>query len=62
MSDFDQADPLEQKIDKALAKLLKNTNDFPPDVAVKVINSAISFYKAKNSLKDKDESFNAEDI
>lgn len=44
-------------IDKAIKALMKEIDDKPPDVAVKIINSAIAWEKVKHNIKDASEEF-----
>lgn len=44
-------------IDKAIKALMKDIEDKPPDIAVKIINSAISWEKVKHNIKDAEDSF-----
>jgi len=39
---------LENQISKALTALMKTIDKTPPDTAVKILNVAVAFYKAKN--------------
>jgi hypothetical protein len=60
----DNEDSPNQAIDNAIANLMKqlkstpkNPSPVPPDVAVKVINTAIAWEKAKHAIKDEDSGF-----
>jgi hypothetical protein len=49
------------EIDAALANLMRKIGSLPPDVAVKVINAAISWEKVRHQIKDKDEEFDPDE-
>lgn len=50
------------RIDDAIGKLLENVKDQPPDIQVKIINSAINWEKVKHQINDNEEDDNLEDI
>lgn len=60
--DFPKDDSPNKDIDEAIRTLMrqvraKGDKALPPDVAVKVINAAISWEKVKHGIKDKDTDF-----
>jgi hypothetical protein len=46
-----------KEIDKALKALLKGIEGQPPDIQVKILNSAINWEKVKHGILDKAEEF-----
>jgi hypothetical protein len=50
------------EIDKAIKKLLKGIEDQPPDIQVKILNSAISWEKVRHNIKDSEDSFDPDMI
>ena len=49
-------------IDRAMKKMLKDMSDEPMDVKVKVVNSAISWEKAKHGILGKKDDFDPDDL
>jgi len=49
-------------IDKAIKALMAKISEDPTDVAVKVLNTAIAWEKAKHAIVDKETPFNPDDI
>jgi hypothetical protein len=49
-------------IDKAIKSLMKGIEEKPPDIAVKIINSAIAWEKVKANIKDTEDSFDPDNI
>jgi deoxyadenosine/deoxycytidine kinase len=50
------------KIDKALNALMKKLPEMPPDVAVKVIATAISWEKVKHRISEDAGEFNPDNL
>lgn len=55
------------EIDKAIRTMMaklhkKGEEGVPPDVAVKIINTAIAWEKAKHQIQDAETPFNPDDI
>jgi hypothetical protein len=46
-----------KEIDKALKALLKDITQHPPDIQVKILNSAINWEKTKHGILDKADEF-----
>lgn len=59
-SAFDKESP-NIKIDDALEALMKKIKDEPTDMAVKVVNAAISWEKVKHAIENKDEDFDVDE-
>lgn len=51
-----------EDIDRAVEKILKKANDAEPDVAVKIINTAIAWEKVKHGIMGKDDEFDPADL
>ena len=51
-----------KEIEGALKKLLKKIDGYEPDVAVKVLNSAIAWEKVKNAIREKDDNFDPDNL
>lgn len=50
-------------IDKAIKKMMATIDDkMPPDVAVKIINSAVNWEKVKRGLKDDENPFDPDSM
>lgn len=51
-------------IDKAIKELMGKikADGVPPDVAVKIVNTAIAWEKAKHGIKDKENGFDPDSI
>ena len=56
------ADSPNKEIDKAIKSLMKDIEGKPPDIAVKIINSAIAWEKVKANIKDTEDSFDPDNI
>ena len=60
--DFPGAASPNPAIDKAIKKLLHGIDDEPSDVAVKIVNSAVSWEKVKHGIRDKDADFDPDEL